>query len=95
MKRLESLRKGVPVVIGEYTNETRPVFENKAKEQQSPIFFAQDTPEVISSEIDLSSGRVYQTKHFGTFHAELMGDYQVKKYEYYTKFRQRIKDIGS
>lgn len=72
------IKKGVPVVIGEYTNETRPVFENKAKEQQSPIFFAQDTPEVISSEIDLSGGRVYQTKHFGTFHAELMGDYQVK-----------------
>ena len=72
------IKKGVPVVIGEYTNETRPVFENKAKELQSPIFFAQDTPEVINSEIDLSGGRVYQTKHFGTFHAELMGDYQVK-----------------
>lgn len=31
-----------PVVIGEYTSETKPVFENKAKETQSEIFFASE-----------------------------------------------------
>lgn len=30
------------VVIGEYTSETKPVFENKAKETQSEIFFASE-----------------------------------------------------
>lgn len=36
------IKPGVPVVIGEYLPETRPVFENKAKSENAPIFFAQD-----------------------------------------------------
>lgn len=31
-----------PVVIGEYTSETKPVFENKANDMQSEIFFASE-----------------------------------------------------
>jgi folylpolyglutamate synthase/dihydropteroate synthase len=40
------IKKGVPVVIGEYTDETRPVFEKKAKELNAPITFAQDCKEL-------------------------------------------------
>ena len=72
------MKKDVPVIIGEYTKETRPVFENKAKEIQSPILFAQDNQEINCSEEDKTGGRTYKTKHFGCFHAELAGDYQVK-----------------
>lgn len=36
------IKSGVPVVIGEYLPETRPVFENKAKAENAPILFAQD-----------------------------------------------------
>src|SRR5690554_1808545 len=36
------IKKGIPVIIGEYTAETRPVFENKAKENESEIYFASD-----------------------------------------------------
>ena len=36
------IKPHVPVVIGEYLEETRPVFEEKAKEMQAPILFAQD-----------------------------------------------------
>lgn len=36
------IKKNIPVVIGEYTTETRPVFENKAKENESEIYFASD-----------------------------------------------------
>ena len=36
------VKPGVPVVIGEYLLETRPVFENKAKAENAPILFAQD-----------------------------------------------------
>lgn len=39
------IKKGVPVVIGEYTDETRPVFEDKAHEMVAPIVFAQDAEE--------------------------------------------------
>ena len=34
------IKRGVPVVIGESHPETRPVFERKAAEMQSPIYFA-------------------------------------------------------
>ncbi|WP_125723782.1 bifunctional folylpolyglutamate synthase/dihydrofolate synthase [Flavobacterium ustbae] len=36
------IKPNVPVVIGEYTNETKPVFFAKAEENNSPISFASD-----------------------------------------------------
>jgi dihydrofolate synthase/folylpolyglutamate synthase len=36
------IKPAIPVVIGEYTNETKPVFETKAKENNSEIYFASD-----------------------------------------------------
>ena len=38
------IKPGVPVVVGETTPETRPVFEGKAAEMQAPIFFAEERP---------------------------------------------------
>lgn len=37
------IKKSVPVVIGEYTEETLPVFRAKAQEMDAPIYLAQDT----------------------------------------------------
>ena len=36
------IKPNVPVVIGEYTNETQPVFLAKANENKAPIYFAAD-----------------------------------------------------
>lgn len=36
------IKPGVPVVIGAYNNETKPVFENKAAVCNAPIHFVQD-----------------------------------------------------
>ncbi len=36
------IKATIPVVIGEYTSETKPVFEEKAKTTNSKIFFASD-----------------------------------------------------
>lgn len=36
------IKRGVPVVVGEYLEETRPVFEQKAREENAPVIFAQD-----------------------------------------------------
>lgn len=36
------IKPKTPVVIGEYTSETKPVFESKANETQSEIFFASE-----------------------------------------------------
>lgn len=34
------IKNGIPVVVGEYTSETKPVFENKAATSGSDIYFA-------------------------------------------------------
>ena len=40
------IKSNIPVVIGEYTEETKSVFFDKAKFEDAPIYFAQDNPEV-------------------------------------------------
>ena len=46
------IKSNVPVVIGEYTSETKPVFQSKADEMQSDIYFASELiSEVYSSDL--------------------------------------------
>ena len=71
------IKPHVPVVVGEAVAETRPVFEAKARECGSPIFFAEDRPEVLSAH-DTPEGREYQTRSFGTLLGDLRGDYQTR-----------------
>lgn len=56
------IKENIPVVIGEYTEETRPVFEAKAKEKHAPITFAQDLEE-LGKDIDFELKGDYQTKN--------------------------------
>ena len=41
------IKSNVPVVIGEFVEDTKPVFESIAKKSNAPIYFAQELPEVI------------------------------------------------
>lgn len=41
------IKRNIPVVIGEYADETKPVFEEKATFEDAPIVFAQDNSEVL------------------------------------------------
>ncbi|CAI2765547.1 bifunctional folylpolyglutamate synthase/dihydrofolate synthase [Flavobacterium collinsii] len=46
------IKPHVPVIIGEYTSETQPVFMSKAKENEAPIYFASDlVTEVFPSDL--------------------------------------------
>ncbi|MTH17389.1 folylpolyglutamate synthase/dihydrofolate synthase family protein [Flavobacterium sp. LC2016-01] len=46
------IKPNVPVVIGEYTNETQPVFLAKAEQNKAPIYFASDLiSEVFPSDL--------------------------------------------
>ena len=40
------IKSNIPVVIGEYSEEIKPVFVAKAKYENASIYFAQDNPEV-------------------------------------------------
>lgn len=41
------IKTGIPVVIGEYCDETLPVFKNKAEEMKAPMFLASDNNDAI------------------------------------------------
>lgn len=58
------IKKGVPVVIGEYVDETKPVFIAKAKAAQSPIYFASETYASNTWTSDLKG--IYQQKNIRT-----------------------------
>ena len=72
------IKRGVSVVIGEANEETRPVFEAKAKEMNAPIVFAEDYQEVVSADSLPGGDMLYYTRHNGILHGDLAGAYQVK-----------------
>lgn len=71
------IKPGTPVIIGETTPETKKVFLEKAKAENSPIIFAEENNLVLDA-TPQKNGYSYTTEQFGTLHGELGGDYQVK-----------------
>ena len=72
------IKRGIPVVIGETTAETRPVFEEKAKSNNAPLVFAEDEKEVLGAEPQPDGIILYHTPHYGELKGELGGLYQTK-----------------
>lgn len=60
------IKHQVPVVIGETTTETQPVFENKAKEMNAPIFFAEDIADSECDQYEFELKGTYQKKNLRT-----------------------------
>ena len=60
------IKHQVPVVIGETTKETRPVFENKAKEMDAPIFFAEEIDKSECDQYEFELKGSYQKKNLRT-----------------------------
>ena len=56
------IKAGIPVVIGETTPETKPVFLQKAEEEKAPVIFAEDT----------------MIQDYPGMKTELQGFYQIK-----------------
>ena len=61
------IKPRVPVVIGECTAQTRPVFETLARAAGSQITFAADEPEILSWHSAQGGFIHYSTRHFGEF----------------------------
>lgn len=73
------IKPGVPTIIGEDIPETRPVFEAKAKEKNTPVIFAQDAAnQEVQQASHCKNGMRYETKSWGILTGELRGDYQAK-----------------
>ena len=83
LSKIASEKAGVikhqtPVVIGEYNDETLPVFKAKALEENAKLILAEDQPEVTSYVQNADKAWEYTTKHFGIVEGQLKGSYQVK-----------------
>lgn len=73
------IKSGVPVIIGEDLPETRPVFQQKAQKENSPIIFAQDENQQEVQKAEHINGKMeYTTRTWGKLTGELCGDYQAK-----------------
>lgn len=72
------IKQGIPVVIGETTPETRSVFAAKAAQEEAPIIFAEDSPQILSSAFATDGGRAYETRDYGHIYGDLGGAYQEK-----------------
>ena len=71
------IKPGIPVVIGETTNETKEVFTTKAKDVSAPLILAEDSTELLSAKPH-QSGFHYHTKSYGEIDGELGGFCQEK-----------------
>lgn len=72
------IKTGVPVVIGETTPETRPVFLKKAEEMDAPIFFAEEERQLLDAGHDTDGAYLYQTVRYENLRGELRGLCQEK-----------------
>ncbi len=66
------IKPGIPVVIGEAEGDVRKVFELRAQECGSPIFFAQDSG-MYRSAVREGTGWMYEGTPFGNVYGELGG----------------------
>jgi dihydrofolate synthase/folylpolyglutamate synthase len=77
------IKPQVPVIIGETTTETKPVFEKVAREKEAPLFFA-DTQRYVAEwkyehhQLVLQVASRPDTEERQIYHLDLPGYYQTK-----------------
>lgn len=93
MEKAGIIKKGVPVVVGETTPETRMVFEAVAAEMEAPLILAEENPEVKSCTSD-GKCMTYQTANYGLLEGELTGSYQEKNTNTILCAVRKLEDLG-
>ena len=74
-------KAGIPALVGETDAHTRPIFEEIAKHVGAPLFFAEDTPEIIKAEVGKDGLMHYETHHYGKLQGALTGLPQARNAE--------------
>lgn len=72
------IKQNIPVIIGETTNETKPVFKTCAESMNAEIIYADENDEIISFTMNEDGCITYNTRSFGIIQGELGGLYQKK-----------------
>jgi len=71
------IKTNIPVVVGETLPDTKPVFEQKALQENAPITFAEDNYVFKIQGIDKDKMEVIDENHL-SFKTALCGNYQLK-----------------
>lgn len=87
------IKQGIPAVIGEAKGEVRATFEAKAEAMNSPIVFAQDSPEVVSGK-SVGGHCIIDTRDYGTLVNELGGEYQIQNSNTVLTAIKALKGLG-
>lgn len=88
------IKENTPVIIGEYNSETREVFENKARQMNANIIFAEDS-KLITEAVHTDDGHfIYQSSLIDNLYGELGGNYQLKNTNTILNSIIRLKDLG-
>lgn len=90
------IKEGVPVVIGETTAETKPVFAGRAAALKAPIFFA-DEECLLQEAVRNADGPcayTYRTSDYSDLQGELGGLYQEKNTNTLLSVLRRLKGLG-
>lgn len=88
------IKPGIPVVIGETTPETRPVFTRKAQLAGAPLCFAEDEHPLLEAEPLPRGGFRYLTRTYGQLYGELGGLYQARNTNTLLCAIDRLRSIG-
>ena len=72
------IKANTPVVIGEWLPDTRPVFEQKAKNENAKLYCAEELENVISIGTNLYGNQCVESKDFKDLTVGLCGTYQLK-----------------
>ncbi len=87
------IKPNIPVVIREQKQETQEVFQNKAKDQKSPLYWADSSSIKNISQSIIQEQQVFiiDDKEYVT---DLLGSYQIKNISTSLKAIEVLKDIG-
>lgn len=88
------IKSSLPVVIGETTPETKPVFVQKAVQEGASIHFAEEEKYLLNYSINEQGKRIYQTKTYKDLEGELGGLCQIKNTNTLLSAIQVLQDIG-
>ncbi|MCL6258805.1 bifunctional folylpolyglutamate synthase/dihydrofolate synthase [Aquiflexum sp. TKW24L] len=91
------IKPKVPVVISQKQQETFSVFQSKAAEVQSPIYFAEDYIQVKRSGMNLSGKRLFEIFDEGKkydIEIDLQGNYQEKNLPGILQTIKILKSLG-
>jgi len=86
------IKQNIPVVVGEWLPETRPVFEQKAKEMNSPLYIPNTKLKFTGYE---NNKMIVQTDGGMQYKVGLTGDYQLKNVATVLKTLEVLNRIGT